>query len=62
MKPEPVADPIETQEAVPSDTVAVIFGVVAKGVVNVTTRLKALSSDVPEPYWMNGVFFTMVPV
>jgi len=36
--------------------------VVAKGVVKVTARVKALTSDVPEPYWMKGVFFMMVPV
>jgi hypothetical protein len=45
-----VADPIETQEAEASVTVAVIFGVAGNGVVKVTVSVKALTSDVPVPY------------
>jgi 3-oxoacyl-[acyl-carrier-protein] synthase III len=38
VKPVVVADPIETQEAEPSVTEAVILGVVVNGVVNSSTR------------------------
>ena len=41
MNPVPEAEPIETQEAEPLVTVAVIFGTPGNGVAKVTVRVKA---------------------
>jgi hypothetical protein len=43
-------DPIETQEAEPFVTVAVMFGVVSKGFVKVTARINVDTLVVPDPY------------